>query len=94
MIFRIEATTGWPSASLKARLATGRRLDIGTVQLIGEFVRTGPASSAGQEWWVTRSFAISDGLLKDGPIDFTFSEPGITISAVALTSNRVADMEN
>jgi hypothetical protein len=62
-------------------------------QLVGEFVRTGPAASAGHEWWVTRSFAIPEGALKDGRIEITFSEPGIAISAVALTANRVADTE-
>ena len=84
----------WLAVRLTEGPAGGRKKISINGQLVGEFVRTGPATSVRPEWWVTRSFAIPDGLLKDGPIEITFSEPGIAISAVALTSNRVADMEN
>jgi hypothetical protein len=51
---------------------------------VGEFVRTGPPRKVRREWWVTRSFRIPQGLLKDGRVEIRFEKPGIAIAGVAL----------
>jgi hypothetical protein len=56
---------------------------------IAQFVRTGPPVEVKKEWWVTRSYPIPAGLLKNGPIEIRFTDPGIAIAAVALSVERV-----
>ena len=58
---------------------------------IGEFVRTGPSTSVRKEWWVTRSYPIPEGLLKNGTLEIRFTQPGIAISGVALATDRLPD---
>jgi hypothetical protein len=71
----------------------GRKTIAVNGRVIGEFVRTGPAVEVKKEWWVTRCYAIPEGLLKNGPIEIRFTEPGIAIAAVALAAERIADSE-
>ncbi len=60
-------------------------------RVIGRFVRTGPAVEVKKEWFVTRSYPIPEGLLKNGKIEIRFTEPGIAISEVALSTEAVPD---
>lgn len=62
-------------------------------KVVGQFVRTGPPVSVRKEWWVTRSYPIPEGLLKEGPIEIRFTDPGIAIGSVALAVERVADTQ-
>ena len=62
-------------------------------QVIGRFVRTGPPVSEKREWWVTRCYPIPPGVLKNGPIEIRFTEPGIAIGAVALSAERIPDSD-
>ena len=71
--------------------AGGRKKMAINGQVIGEFVRTGPPVAVRKEWWVTRTFAIPAGLLKDAKLEIAFSEPGIAISAVALMANPLPE---
>ena len=61
---------------------------------IGRFTRTGPPVQVKKEWWVTRSFPIPEGLLKNGPLEIRFTEPGIAIAAVALSCAPIPDADN
>ena len=56
-------------------------------QKIGEFVRTGPPDA--REWFVTRSYPIPEGLLKDGALEIKFTEPGVGIAGVALSREEI-----
>jgi hypothetical protein len=69
----------------------GRKTIAVNGQVIGEFLRTGAPETAGKEWWVVRSYRIPDGLLKNGPLEIRFTDPGIAIDAVALSVDPVAD---
>ncbi len=60
-------------------------------RVIGRFMRTGPAVAVKKEWFVTRSYPIPEGLLKDGKIEIRFTDPGIAIAEVALSAEPVAD---
>jgi len=60
---------------------------------VGRFVRTGPPREVKKEWWVTRSYALPEGLLGKGKLEIRFSEPGIAIAAVALAAERVPDSD-
>jgi len=62
-------------------------------RVVGQFVRTGPPATERKEWWVTRCYAIPEGLLKDGKLEIRFTDPGVAIAAVALASERVAETE-
>jgi hypothetical protein len=44
-----------------------------------------------KEWFVTRCYPIPAGLLKNGKIEIRFTEPGIAISEVALSAERIPD---
>ena len=80
---------------LVVRLTEGPRGGRKTIAVngraVGEFVRTGPPAKEKKEWWVTRSYPIPAGLLKNGPIEIRFTEPGIAVSAVALSAERLPD---
>jgi hypothetical protein len=82
---------------LAVRLAEGSKGGAKTIavngKVVGRFVRTGPLAEQRQEWWVTRSYAIPEGLLTSGKIEIRFSEPGIAIAGVALCAERVADSD-
>jgi hypothetical protein len=80
----VRLTEG-PAGSRKKITINGRA--------VAEFVRTGPPVSVRKEWWVTRSFAVPEDVLKEGKLEIAFSEPGIAISAVALTVNRMPEAE-
>ncbi|HZZ42519.1 MAG TPA: hypothetical protein VFE58_06255, partial [Tepidisphaeraceae bacterium] len=78
----VRLTEG-PAGGRKKMMVNGRE--------VGEFVRTGPAVTEKKEWWVTRSFAIPEGVLRNGKLEIRLSEPGIAISEVGLSVGRVAD---
>jgi len=63
-------------------------------QVVGEFVRTGPPREQKPEWWVTRSYAIPEGLLKPGKLEIRFGGFGIAIAAVALSAAPVEAEES
>lgn len=69
----------------------GRKTIAVNGQVIGQFERTGPPVSVKKEWWVTRSYPVPAGLLKNGRLEIRFTDPGIAIAAVALAVERVPD---
>ena len=71
----------------------GRKTIAVNGQVVGEFVRTGPPVTEKKEWWVTRSYPIPAGLLKNGQLEIRFTDPGIAIAAVALSADRIPDTE-
>ena len=71
----------------------GRKTIAVNGRVVGEFVRTGPPATEKKEWWVTRSYRIPTGLLKNGRIEIRFTDPGIAVAAVALAAERVPDSE-
>jgi hypothetical protein len=80
---------------LVMRLTEGPAGDRKTIAVngkaIGEFVRTGPPRDVRKEWWVTRSYPIPEGLLRDGRIEIRFADPGIAISEVILATEPVIE---
>lgn len=82
---------------LVVRLTEGPKGERKTIAIngkkIGQFVRTGPPVQQRKEWWVTRSFAIPEGLLRNGPIEIRFSEPGVAVAAVALAAERISESQ-
>ncbi len=59
-------------------------------RVVGQFVRTGPPLSEQKEWWVTRSYPIPPGLLKQsGRLEVRFTDPGIAIAEIALSLEPV-----
>jgi hypothetical protein len=81
----------WLVVHLTEGPAGGRKTIAINGHEVGQFVRTGPPVSEQKEWWVTHSFPIPAGLLKNGPLEIRFTDPGIAISAVALAAERPAD---
>jgi hypothetical protein len=83
----------WLVVRLTEGPAGGRKTVAVNGQVIGRFVRTGPAVEVKKEWFVTRSYPIPVGLLKSGKVEIRFTDPGIAIAEVALSSERVPDSE-
>jgi hypothetical protein len=81
----------WIVVRLTEGPAGGKKIVAINGQKVAEFVRSGPPASVKKEWWVTRSFPIPEGVLKNGDIEIRFTEPGIAISEVALSSERIDD---
>ena len=83
----------WLVVRLTEGPAGGQKTVAVNGQVIGRFVRTGPAVTVKKEWFVTRSYRIPDGLLQSGKIEIRFTDPGIAISEVALSAEPVPDSE-
>ena len=69
----------WLVVHLTEGPAGGRKTIAVNGQVLGQFIRTGPPVSVKKEWWVTRSFPIPAGLLKNGPLEIRFTDPGIAV---------------
>ena len=80
----------WLNVRLTEGPKGGRKTIAVNDQVVGQFVRTGPPASVKKEWWVTRSYPIPPGLLKqNGRLEVRFTDPGIAISEVALSVEPV-----
>jgi hypothetical protein len=81
----------WLVVRLTEGPAGGRKTVALNGQVIGQFVRTGPAVEVKKEWFVTRSYRIPDGLLKSGKLEIRFTDPGIAITEVALSPDPLPE---
>ena len=81
----------WLIVRLTEGPAGGRKTVALNGQVIGQFVRTGPAVAVKKEWFVTRCYRIPDGLLKNGKFEIRFTDPGIAIAEIALSSEAVPE---
>jgi hypothetical protein len=81
----------WLVLRLTEGPAGGRKTAAINGKVVAQFVRTGPDVKVRKEWFVTRSYPIPEGLLKNGEIEIRFTEPGVAIAEVALSAERVPD---